>query len=419
MEAMTINDIQSFENGEHHMKPHRFSTKVALEKNILRNYIYTAMASFNVTSGVWMLYLAYRGLSLFQIGIMEAIFHLTSFTMEVPTGIVADLCGRKTSRLLGRLVGVVSTVLMIFSGSVYGFAISFMFSALSYNLESGAGDALIFDSMKEVGIDGKYMKVKGRIEIMFQLANAVALPIGGYLATLDYGYVFKFSLVIGVVALLQSLSFAEPNIGHAEKKENPWATFIHQLKESINIIRHSKKLSFLIIMAESFGVFATTTFFYIQNYLKMNGRSEFRIGIVLALGALFSAVAASQAHKIEQLFGYKKTLSMLLCAGVCFLWLMVTGTYSEIAIIGLSMTEAIEYVIMSDYINRLIPSERRATILSMESMLFSFFMIVIFPLVGFVGDLYTLRTSFIMIAILSTMVSLVMVSRIIKDPSVK
>jgi len=190
-----------------------------LERNIFKNYIYTFLSSFNITSGVWMLYLAYRGLSLFEIGLMESLFHLTSFTMEVPTGVIADLFGRKTSRIIGRLVAILSTILMIFSTSIVGFAFSFILIALSYNLESGAGDALIFDSMKEIGQEGKFMKVKGHIEVMFQFASALALPLGGYLAMQDYGDVYKLALVIGCVTLIQSLSFVEStNYSMASRK---------------------------------------------------------------------------------------------------------------------------------------------------------------------------------------------------------
>ena len=62
-----------------------------------------------------MLYLAAKGLSLFQIGLMETVFHVTSFLMEVPTGVVADLYGRKVSRALGRAADVVSTALILLS----------------------------------------------------------------------------------------------------------------------------------------------------------------------------------------------------------------------------------------------------------------------------------------------------------------
>jgi len=386
-----------------------------LEKNVVKNYMYTFLSNFNLSSGVWMLYLAYKGLSLFQIGIMEALFHLTSFIMEIPTGIVADLLGRRLSRIFGRVVAIVATVLMVLSENIYGFSISFIFSALSYNLESGAGEALLFDSMKEVGIDNRYMKIMGRNEVILQISSALALLIGGYLATIDYASVYKVLLVVGVVTLINSFSFIEPSIGKVQKQENMFATFWHQLRESIEVLKISKKLGFLIVVTESFSVFFTTSFFYVQNYLKMNGRSEYRIGIVLAIGAIVSALGAWLAYKLEKKLGYKKTLTMIIGVGVAFLWLLVSGTYSEVAIVGLIMVESIEYVVMSDYINRLIPSERRATILSMKSMLFSLFMIIIFPLVGYIGDLYSLKMSFIFIATLSSIVSVMIVIRVMRD----
>ena len=112
------------------MKTRKNHTPDQLKGNIKKNYLYTSLQNFNLTSGVWMLYLAFKGLSLFEIGIMEAIFHITSFTMEVPTGIVADLLGRRTSRILGRLMAVISTIMMILSTGPLGFAVSFIFSAL-------------------------------------------------------------------------------------------------------------------------------------------------------------------------------------------------------------------------------------------------------------------------------------------------
>ncbi|MPN47748.1 hypothetical protein SDC9_195352 [bioreactor metagenome] len=58
------------------------------------------------------------------------------------------------------------------------------------------------------------------------------------------------------------------------------------------------------------------------------------------------------------------------------------------------ITEGIIYVSISDYINKMIPSENRATILSFASMVFSFFMITLFPLIGVLGDKYSLNIAF-------------------------
>ena len=88
-----------------------------LKKNILKNYIFTFIASVGITDAIWMLYLAHRGMSLVQIGLLESLFHMTGMTMEIPTGIIADRFGRKTSRVLGRMMGMLSTALMLSSHS--------------------------------------------------------------------------------------------------------------------------------------------------------------------------------------------------------------------------------------------------------------------------------------------------------------
>lgn len=73
-----------------------------------------------------------------------------------------------------------------------------------------------------------------------------------------------------------------------------------------------------------------------------------------------------------------------------------------VAFIGLSMVEGIIFVTTTGYINKLIPSEQRATLLSFQSMFFSFLMIGVFPLIGKIGDIFTLQTSFQLIAFMAT-----------------
>ena len=373
-----------------------------LKDNVKKNYLYSFMANFNLTQGVWMLYLAYRGLSLFEIGMMESIFHITSFTMEVPTGMIADLYGRKTSRILGRILAVVSTVIMLSSTNLTFFAVSFIFSALSYNLESGAGDALIYDSLKAIGEEQEYMKITGRREIFYQLASTCALLIGGYLATIDYLLVYQFALVIGVLTVVQTFTFTEPEYGKMEREENGFKTMVKQLKRSIGVLAADKKIGFLIVVVEVFSLYFTTEFFYMQNLMKLAGRTEFEIGATLAVGSLGGAFMASMVHRFDEKYSPDQLLRAFPILGIIGFWLMTVPGLTWFAFVFLSLVEGAMFVSISDYINRLIPSEQRATILSFQSMLFSILMIVLFPLVGKIGDLFGLGRAFFIIAIFAT-----------------
>lgn len=374
-----------------------------LRKNVKRNYLFVVLSRFDLTQGIWMLYLAYRGLSLFEIGIMETIYHISSFLMEIPTGMIADVYGRKTSRILGRMMSVVSILIMILGQNVVAFAISFFFSALSNNLESGAGDALIYDSLKEIKEEDDYLKISGRNELFYQVTSTVALLLGGYIATISYDGVYLVALVAIVISVVQAFSFEEPTIGKVEQLENPFKTFVNQLVESFKAMLNNKAIIKMIAVAELFATFFTTIFFYIQNYFKLNGKTEFEIGIILALGAVAAALMATQAHTLEKRFKLKNVLTGVAIIGMVGLWGITIKGLEPYAYILLSGAEGVLFVTVSDFVNKRIPSERRATILSVQSMVFSVYMIILFPIVGYIGDQFGLDRAFFIIAIISTL----------------
>ncbi len=377
-----------------------------LKQNVKKDYIYTIIGSFDLTNGVWMLYLASKGLSLFQIGLMETLFHFSSFLMEIPTGAVADIFGRKTSRIAGRVCSVLATIIMIFGNNVYAFGLSFIVQALSYNLESGAGEALIYDSLKEIDKTDTYMKIRGRKELCYQIAKTASLILGGYIASLSFSNVYKGALVIAIITLLHAFSFTEPTIGKVKREKSILETFKNQLITAFTIVKKDKRIAKMIIALELFSTFYVTEFYYVQNKLLSIGHSTFEIGIILACGACAAALFATQTHKLEKKFGLNKILLVSSVCAIISFWVMAFEGYEKYAFVILSGLEGMLFVAMGDYINKLIPSEQRATILSFQSMAFSFFMIILFPIVGLLGDMFGLSTSFLVIAVICSLIAL-------------
>lgn len=64
--------------------------KNKIGRNITLEYIFRFIGNFSITEVIWVLYLAHKGLSLTEIGILEGIFHVTSLLSEVPSGALAD-----------------------------------------------------------------------------------------------------------------------------------------------------------------------------------------------------------------------------------------------------------------------------------------------------------------------------------------
>ncbi|OJV66535.1 MAG: MFS transporter [Clostridiales bacterium 38-18] len=415
------------------------SEKTALNKNITKNYFFTFIQSVDLTRGIWMIYLASKGMSLTQLGILETIFHITSLTMEVPTGAVADLYGRRVSRIVGRICSVISVMLLLFSHSFVGYAISFIITALSYNMESGAGDALVYDSMKAVGRENEYMKVGGNKEMIFQLANVVSFLAGGYLATKSYPLAFAVTIVIGLFTVIYAFGFKEPPLApkllsdsnqtnelnqtteSSETTESNQITESHQktellenedtkerysmykqLTESLKILKGHRRLMFLILFSQFLMSFTTTVFFYLQNYMKGDGYSEFTIGSVYAVTGVLGAILAPQVFRIEAVIKEKGILVAMPIIIALSTWGIALAKYHFLFYIPISLAEGLIFVAQGDYINKVIPSEKRATLLSMASMVFSFFMITLFPIVGILGDYMTLKGAFMVMAILGT-----------------
>ena len=382
-----------------------------IENNINSNYIYTFLNSANLTQGLWMIYLVSKGQSLFAVGLLESIFHITSFLMEVPTGAIADIYGRKISRLLSRIIFIFSIILLIFADSFIFFAISFIFSALSYNLESGSGEALIYDSLKVLKKEKKYMKIFGKIEVSYQLGSTVALILGGYLGSFNYNYAFVGTLIITIISLFYgAFNFTEATFDKENNKKvkiNFLVSIKNQINNSLITFKNERKIGYLIVISMLMSSAATTFFFYLQNYFKFNGYSEFKIGIILSIASLIGAIGASQTHILEKHIKERGILMYLpIVMTISALGIAYTK-YEFIFYIFLTLGETILYVAVNDYINKLIESEYRSTILSFMSMAFSLCMIIIFPIIGLIGDYYSLKTAFKLISYLFIIISLI------------
>jgi len=115
--------------------------------------------------------------------------------------------------------------------------------------------------------------------------------------------------------------------------------------------------------------------------------------VVSSLGGLF-------AQRIEKIFREKLIIYIIPIFIVALIWLVQIESLVFISFSLLGFFDAVLYIVLNDYINRVIPSDQRATILSFGSLAFSIVMILIFPLVGFLGDTYGLPVGFLALAII-------------------
>lgn len=381
-------------------------------RNIGLDYSFTFLNNLNLLHALWMIWLALNGFSLLELGILEGVFHLTSFLMEVPTGAVADLWGRKQSRVLGRVFFLGSLLFLWFSDSLFFQALGFVLTAISYNLESGAGEALVYDSLAHLKREDEFTGIRGKKELIFQMASIIAFLAGGYLAVKSYSIVFGTALAIGVLSVLNALLMEEPPIKRSGERveggifRKIGLSLFNQTRDSLLVIRKEPRIAYLILFSEGIFVFATTQYFYLQTWWKFEGYSEFYMGIVFAIQCLLAGMSAVAAPVLDRRFGALRLMKITPLLLLVSLWGCALFHLKAPFFILTGLFEGVLIVSISNYINALIPGEYRATILSYQSMVFSFLMILIFPVTGWVGDLHSLDLSFYVIAVTASAVYL-------------
>ena len=388
-------------------------------RNIPKNYLFVFFSNVQFTSGLWMIYLAKQGFSLLELGLLESIFHISSMVFEIPSGALADLIGRKYCRIAGRLSFFISLILMWAADTFWLQAAGFSLCAFGYNLESGAGEAFTYDTLKYLGEESRYKRVAGFIEIAFQSGMIISFALGGLTAsTLGYDFVFLFSGCSVIVSVLTGLTFEEPDMtklkdkseenGNKEEDEHSpksLKAFAAILTDSLKLIKSQPRIIFLIIFSETVLTFTTSLFFYIQNYFKSTGHPESYIGYIYAISAGLSAMSSVSAAWIEKFFGEKRLfILLLLLLTVCLSGVAFTP-YKAAFFIITGFIEGVTFIVISDYLNKMIPSEIRATVLSFQSMTFSLLMVILFPVIGAVADFYSFRAAFTMMAIVSAVLT--------------
>jgi MFS family permease len=166
---------------------------------------------------------------------------------------------------------------------------------------------------------------------------------------------------------------------------------------SFKALRDNRGILVYILFIEGFSLFCTTLHFYFQTFLKSRGFIEWQIGLVLAGSSLAGMIGAANTDRLERRFGKRWLVSLSPFVALAAFGLIAFTTLEIPGLVLRAGIEGILFVSFSDSINRLIPSEHRATLLSFEAMTFSLMMIVLFPVIGAVADRAGFKTAFIVI----------------------
>ena len=351
-------------------------------------YISNFMFNISIAGAAWVLLLVSDGYSLVRVGFAETVFHITSLIAEIPSGMFADVFGRKKSLILSCVMSMLSALVR---GFVPGFAavcVSVGFSALSYNFISGSDSAIAYDTLLEAGQTDRYDRYISTQTAVYRISNGVATLFAGAAVIMGNRNAQILSLAISAVNMV-FLLFLRENKVILKKADDSLVKRIKDVyKGSFSFLKGNKKVAGLIFRNALVGGIDVLLLFFLQAKLPMTGIPDWTLGpllFIMSTGGILGALAARKVKNttLGKLFVFCITLA------VTGLLSEFTGVWYLMTIGGFVTAFADDLIqIRSDIaLNRMVPAEQRATLISVNSFCFSVLMIFMSPLAGFIFSL--------------------------------
>lgn len=358
----------------------------------LRGYLYNVKFMFLIAffgngffeRAIWMLYLIEKGYSLLQVGLLQSLVNISMFICEIPSGLLADRLGRKFSLIVGRFFVVLYLTGMMFSTNFYMFAVSFISLGIGMTFISGAEEALLYDSLKKGGKEDEFSRYVGRYLAIITLVLALAMGVGGFLKELSWSIVFIVSVIFQIFAIIVSFFLKEISFGETEERQ----TFSSIVKNATEFLKMNGAARMFIIGVALYTGVTSTFYMFTQELFNQLGYAVYLISLFFGIESLLSAYVSDRAHAIEKKFSTKSVLlASVGVTGVFFVFVLIEANILLLlAFFVISLIYNLFSPVSYSVVNKEIPSEQRATLLSVMSFFTSIVMFVLFPVLGYVAD---------------------------------
>ena len=361
------------------------NSKLNIKKQLGLLYISNFLFNSSIAGAAWVLLLVSDGYSLIQVGFAETVFHIVSLMAEIPSGMFADVFGRKKSLIVSCIMTMFSAVVRGFIPGFAAVCVSVGFSALSYNFISGSDSALAYDSLLEEGQENRYDKYISNQTMIYRISNGLATLFAGAAVIMGNRNAHILSVGISLINLI-CLLFLKENKVILKKAGDSLSKRINDVyKGSFNFLKGNKKVAGLIFRNALVGGIDVLLLFFLQAKLPMTGIPDWTLGPLLFIMSLGGILGALAARKVK-----KTTLGKLfiVCIALALAGLLseFTGIWYLMTLGGFVTAFADDLIqIRSDMaLNQMVPAEQRATLMSVNSFCFSCIMIVMSPLAGFI-----------------------------------
>jgi len=379
-------------------------------RTVQRTYLTLTLLTTLAASFIWgvnTLFLLDAGLSNTEAFAANAFFAAGQVVFEVPTGVVADTRGRRFSFILGAGTLLVSTLLYLLMWQIeapfVGWALASALLGLGFTFFSGATEAWLVDALSASGYRGNLESVFGRAQIVAGAAMLVGSVLGGVLAQLtDLGMPYVVRAALLGVTVVVAWTFMR-DIGFTPARDaSPMAAVRTVVSGAVEGGLRNPPVRWVMLAAPFTVGVGFYVFYALQPYLlELVGDPEAYgiAGLAAAILAGAQIVGGLLVNRVRRWFRLRTDAMVIMAAGAVVA-LVVLGLVPSLgvalaAVVAWALLGAIEEPIRRAYINGLIASQQRATVLSFDALIGSSGGVFIQPTLGRVADIGGYGASFV------------------------
>lgn len=369
------------------------------QANIYYLYLIKIAKWFMLTGPVLMLYYKQADLSLGESFTLKAVYSLIIVLSEVPSGYFADRWGRKKMLIAGTVLGCLGFALYSIEASFIIFLLAEIVLGLGQSFVSGSDSALLYDSLKELKREHKYVKFEGWNYAVGNFAEVFAALAGGFLAAYSIRSPFVVQTFIALLGVPAAILLLDP-VHHyrSQVMQNMGQAF----KAVFDEVKNNRELFWVLVFSSVIGASSLLMAWAFPLLANYHGMDFEAIGMFAAGLNLCLAITATFAYQVEKCFS--NHILLLLLSSLFVLGFIASASPVWGILFALLclfyVARGIAIPVLKNRVHTHTPSDMRATVLSVRSLFVRLLFVMVYPLTGFLGDCIGLPYAFVVYGVL-------------------
>lgn len=371
-----------------------------LHNNIWKLRVIRTCSSCMFFTPVIVLFWQSHWLTMTDIMLLQSCYAIGAMFFELPTWYLADRFTRKMSIILSCLFLIVWFTLYGFMTSFTGFLIGELILSLGIAFLWWAESALLYESLKALGREWEHTRIYWKNELFSYLGLTFASVMGWVLAPhIGYAQVLFLGIPFFVVALITAISLHEPSQETVLEKHE-----ISSIEWIILLIRTHFRFSWtlvwlILISGITYALYQSILWIYQPYFTDIGIRVEY-FGVIMASFQITAGIASHFAHRIELRFPRNNIFifSNVLLA-LSYLGMILSPSVLSVWFCFMQQTvRGFLKPIVTTRLNEVVPSQFRATLLSVKWLSDRLFYAMMIPWLGIVADTFWLMASIMTLA---------------------